>query len=123
MDFPPQCVLHLRSTSIVLCLKDYTNALHEADRLNRLLPDEPHAQLAIYKIMHERGDPEADKALDVALARVNKHTELPTRFLVSETLAAADRHKDVVDLLEPLVSPRSDSPGLRLLASAELYAD
>jgi tetratricopeptide (TPR) repeat protein len=104
-------------------LKDYTNALHEADRLNRLLPDEPHAQLAIYKIMHERGDPEADKALDVALARVNKHTELPTRFLVSETLAAADRHKDVVDLLEPLVSPRSDSPGLRLLASAELYAD
>ncbi|SCB54124.1 Transcription elongation factor, GreA/GreB family [Bradyrhizobium shewense] len=104
-------------------LKDYPQALDEADRLDRRLPDEPHAQLAIYKVKYEAGSSEADKALDVALARVNDRTEFPTRFLVCETLATAGRHKDVVDLLRPSVSPRFDSPALRLLADAELKAD
>lgn len=103
--------------------KDFVHALEEAERLNSRLPDEPHGLLAIFRIKQENGDPEASEALDAALARVTERTELPTRFLVCEALAAVGRHKDAADLLEPVASPRFDSPALRLLVAAEINAD
>jgi len=103
--------------------KDLAHALEEAERLRAALPDDPNAPLAIFRIKQEGGDPEAAQAIDDALAKVGPNTDLPTRFLVCETLANVGRHKDVADLLEPVTSPRFDSPALRLLLAAENKAD
>jgi tetratricopeptide (TPR) repeat protein len=102
---------------------DFAHALEEAERLDSRLPEEPHAPLAIFGIKQESGDPEAGLALDDALARVNDRTDMPTRFLVCNALASMGRYKEITELLEPVTSPKFNSPALRLLVSATVNAD
>lgn len=61
---------------------DFSRALEEAERLDHLLPNEPHASLAIYRIKRDCGDANAGEALDSALARVSTRSCRPASWFV-----------------------------------------
>jgi hypothetical protein len=71
----------------------------------------------------QQGGEGAKQTLDEARSLITDRTDFYIRFLVCEALAAADRHAEVVDLLEDKISTRFDSPALRMLAGAAANAD
>jgi tetratricopeptide (TPR) repeat protein len=102
---------------------NFAGALNEAERLQSTLPDDPQSPLAIYQAKSARGDKDAGEALDEAIELVSEETDFPTRFLVCEALAQAQRFDDVVDLLTGVTATTFDSPALRALVAAAANAD
>lgn len=103
--------------------RNYDAALGEADSLEVAVPGHPQGALARFRVKRSRGDRELGDDLDRARARVIDATDFPTRFLVADALASAERFDDVVDLLEGRTSYRFDSPALRALVAATVNAD
>ena len=86
--------------------RNFDDAMLEAEELKRALPKHPQGPLSVYRVKHQSGEDGANAALTEAVALVNAETDFPTRYLVCEALASADRYDDIVDLLSDFTSRR-----------------
>ena len=103
--------------------RNFAEATAEAQRLQSLLPEEPHSALSLYRIHAAQGNPDAGAFLSQAMRRVHDGTDFVIRFLVSQALGEAQRFDDVVDLLYGHVSTARDAPALREVIAAAANGD
>ncbi|TCU73661.1 tetratricopeptide repeat protein [Bradyrhizobium sp. R2.2-H] len=101
----------------------YEDAKDEALRLKAALPAHPQGPLALFRVRRAQGDADAETALDEALALVDSNTDFPTRFIIAEALASAQRFDDIAELLNEVTSRQIDSPALRALLGAAINSD
>ncbi len=113
----------LSTIDCFLVEKNYTEALVEAQRLAKLMPDHPQSSLAIYHVKNENGDADAENYLDEALSKLKPTTDFPTRFMVANALGGSQRISDVVDVLNGYVATKYDAPALRTLIASAINAD
>ena len=101
----------------------FEEARLEAKRLEKVLPDDPEALIAMYRVLSTAGDAEAWPYLKQAIARIGPETPTQSRILVADCLSQAERDDDVVDLLYGSVDYSLDSFALRLLIRSAANAD
>lgn len=95
----------------------------EAERLEEVLPTNPQGPLSLFRLKSARGDAAASDSLNRAVALITKDTDFPTRYLVAEALALAQRFDDAADMLSEETSTKFDSSALRALTAAAINSD
>ncbi|MFO1097892.1 MAG: hypothetical protein U1E81_06350 [Xanthobacteraceae bacterium] len=107
------------------CLAEsqFEEARKEAQRLENLLPDDPEALIAMFRVLSSTGDTDAGKYLERAITKIGPETPPESRMLVADCLSQAGRDDDVVDLLYKHVDYTLDSLALQLLIQSAANAD